>query len=427
MLRRCSIFTLTLASSAHFLMAAESPEMRLEEGVLVFEGRNDLNHAKAIFREILTTENLPVRTGAEALWHMSEVYRRQGSDEACLLVLRKLGQLYPSAPPYTAAAAELAVELARDLGADISVPNQADTLTSQDLVRLVCAALQLDDTREAALALTNLRELIESVMFELAIPIPDETAENVKERDVASADYHDYLEWVLQMTTALKEKPTKELLELTKQPVVARMESREEIDPADLNETLYRARDAITEALGAADGAAFTIAAQPLQELLQTLTEAPRDLAIVIALQGEANALKLVSGLVQEQKFKEALHAWREARLTFLNSGVAGQGMILQDGAAIPVALQPRVIAALMFVEDALLAVGMDDNPRHATSSLLEAISRLQKLTTESTEEACTKRLERMIQRLREAIASIKAKELGRAQDLMRTEIYVTP
>jgi hypothetical protein len=427
MLRCCPIIALCLTSSLQFLVAAPSPEIRLEEGVLAFEGRNDLNHAKAIFREILTMENLPARTGAEALWHMSEVYRRQGSDEACLLVLRKLGQLYPSAPPYTTAAAELAVTLSRELGADITVPSDADLLTSQDLVRIVCAALQLNDKQEAALALINLRELNEALLFELAIPIPDESSENAKERATVSDDFRDYLAWVDQVAAALKDKPAKELLDLTKLPIVAHMASREDMDQADLNERLYRVRDAITVALGAADGPAVTTAVKQLQEFLQTLTEAPRDLGMVMAMQGELTALKLINSLVQEQKFSEALHAWREARLTFLNSGVAGQGMILQDGEAIPETLWPRVIAALMFVEEALYSVNTEENSKHANTALLEAISRLQKLATESPEAACKQRLNQIASRLHEAISSIKSKETGRAKDLMRTEIYVTP
>ncbi len=100
--------------------------------------------------------------------------------------------------------------------------------------------------------------------------------------------------------------------------------------------------------------------------------------------------------------------------------------MILLDAEDIPAALRPQVIAALMFVEEALYSVTHDESSERVQTSLMEAISRLRKLAANSSEAACQQRLNQIASRLSEAISSIRQKEPGRAQDLMRTEIYVS-
>ena len=422
---RCFLNAILLTAAPLGAVAEDNPELLIETGVLAYEDRNDLNRAKAIFRKVLVNSKLPPRTGAEALWHMAEIYRRQGSDDTSLLVLRKLGQQFPSAPPYTAAAAETAVSLSRDLGGDIQVPNQAEHLVGQDLAHIARAALRLNDAVGARQALQELQDVHESILFELAISIPDESAETIKEREAASEEYHGFLEWNQQVLKGLENESGTTIL--TRIPPPPSLLARSDMETEDFRSVLYAARDRLVDAVGLADANQVTAAADHLRSLLNPLTDGPKDMALAMVVQGELAAIQKVCSLTAEGNFPKALQVWREARLVYLNSGVAGDGLMLLDCESIPQAMRPDVIAALMYVESALFAIGMEDNIKHGIAELAQGIARLTKLIEATPDGPCRQRLELTRQRLREATASLKNKDTGRAQDLLQTEIYVTP
>ncbi len=410
--------------------------MLLERGLFALDMQQDVNRARTLFREVLESPGVPPRMAAEALWHMSNAYVTMGQDEVSLAILKKVGREFPGALPFSSAAAASAVELSRTLGGPTNPSNTADVQTARDMIHIFQAALKLDDAAGARAALDELAGLHGSLVFELAIAPPDEEPGNKRERETELEQEHEFLAWVTQTLASLENSPTHTVAARLDAALLAKMGDRSDLEPEDISATLYARRDALVEALGAADAGRTAAAAESLAILLEPLTTGPKTIPFTDGFTGELAAVRSAAQLAGEKHFSEALTRWRLSRNQFLNSGIAGAGMILDDAATIPPALKPRIVAALMHVEAALSVIrygtedGIVDAKKETRATLKEvglALERLGALAKEPAATPCQKRLQRTIQRLTEAKRKLELDETDQASSLLEAEMYTTP
>lgn len=400
------------------------PEIDLERGIMAMQMRHDLNLAKACFRGVLEHSGTAPRVAAEALWQMAEAYRRQGNDDAALLVLSKLTADYPNAQPFSGRAAELAVELSREVQHDYFSPNAADERLSVELAGILEAALQLGEIQEAAATAESLKLTCESMMFELAVAPPDEVKRERKDREKALANYREFRDFCSELIARLKKQPVTDLWAGLDRGMLREMQTEEDRDEADLNRERFRLKKAITKSLETRDAARIISNAEALTNWMQPLTEGPETLALTNAVRGELAAAKRVADLSRENKFADALREWKEAALAGLNSGVMASGLALEEPESIPRQMQPRVVAALMYLEAAVFGIMTEDKETDVADMIRQSKQRIIALKGEGQSPEFNARMDRTAARLAEGERLWKAGEISRAEDTLKQEMY---
>lgn len=317
----------------------------------------------------------------------------QGSDEAALLTLNKLVRDYPNAKPYARQAAEQSVALSRMLEQSSEFLNSADFQTTTDMMLIFQAAHQSNSGAVVKATLRDLRDLVGSMIFELSLPQTNETNPDRPQREKALVGQQNVLRWIE------KSEQETDLTKLTMSPLVE-TKAHTRIEPLDLNTQLYAQRDGFTQALGTGDVARVEQALGSFAATFQPFLGGPPDLGLVEALTGGLKAARAASAFAKEGDFEQALQLWRAARLAFLNSNVAGMGLLIYEINLIPESFRPEFFAAIMYVESAVYDLLEGGRIWAAIRSLQKANQRLKALLEKEIPAEAKARIQRTVQRL---------------------------
>ena len=406
--------------------AEETPALKLERACFLLESRHEVIRARSLLLDLAESPLTPSRTAAEALWLTAQGCRRQGCDQAAILVLDKLGRDFPNAQPFAAAAATLAVELARGDSANEFSPNPADVSFSEDLVRLVEASLRLGDVSGAIVMLEDLDGVLRFIILELNLA-PSDTLKTERPHRRRAASFYEAARSALaegRVSLTSTASPAQILIQL--QPTLSALGERD-LDPDDLDREFRRSRDDLATALGARDVPAAAAALSAFTEAARPLLDGPPELAVVQAMQSRQAALTQAATLAKAGKFVEALTALRYGGHLAQISGAAGVGLVIEDAEAILPALRFRLLGVILHIESAVNDMQTTGEATHALRSIAKAIQRITPLLRESAgNPACLARLDRTLQSLKQARQALTNGETGRATDLLMAEMYVT-
>lgn len=424
-MRRLLLILLCLAAP-RLWAGEETAAVKLERACFLLEMKHEFVRARTLLLDLAESPLTPPRTAAEALWLTAGACRLQGSDQAAILLLDKLVRDFPNAQPFTAAAAALAVELARGDNADEFSPNPADLSLSEDLARLAEAFLRLGDAAGASATLEDLDGVLRIIILELKL----EPALNVKterpHRRRSASFYEAARRAVSDTRVSLTTNAAPDQILTQLQPTLTALGERD-LDPDDLDIDLRRFRDGLTRALGARDAAAARAAVSGFTEAARPLLDGPAELAVVHAVQSRQAALTQAAALAEEGKFREALNALRLGGNLASLSGAAGIGLVIEDAAAILPPLRFRLLGVIFHIESAVTELQQGGEAAHALQQTAIAIQKISPLLRASANHpACLARLERTLQSLREARQALTIGETGRATDLLMAEMYVT-
>lgn len=418
-MRRLLILLAFTASAA--AEPAERAQLCIERGLLHQRTLHDRAQAAALYRSALRAPDATPRTSAEALWHMAANYSTRGSDRTGLLLLTKLQQDCPGVEPFARLAAAESIGISTE---DIEVSNPRaganiiDRIAAQDTLRLLEAAVKLKAAPAISAFTRRLRWHCDAMVFELSLAETTEPAreKRIREQQLASAE--DWLEWAQHGETPALDDP-----------VAAQIKDRSFLEDDPMLTRIFEARDAFTSALGNADASAASKAKEALQALVAPITQGPDDLLLVLAFRGELAGMSRAIALLEKNQPADALLAWEEARRTFHESGVGNSGFRLQEMESLPESLLPEIMGSLTFLELAITEIINygEDGHGDALKALDTATVRLTACAEKCTEPKGSTRLGKMIRRLRDAADKLEHGDTDTADELMRTELYISP
>lgn len=402
----------------------EGPELRLESAFHTMEIRGNLIQAKATFCELANDASAPPRLRAEALWHLAEAYHRQGGEGASITMLQHLGKTFSTTPPFTNAAATLAAEYAQERLEYQDVPDAADVVAAEDLARILRSALLLGDATEATAAANDLRAVLTSLNFELAITPTNETPSEAKDRISSGEIYQEYANHTDKILQELKTTPPKQLATPATLQILDELSEVDDSDPDDFRSALFTARNQLTDAMTTRDPEKVAAAVDNLYSLYAPMREGPPKLAWSIYVKGECAAAESIRQCSANNDFTGALRIRRQSVAVLHGSGVLGGGLILTDGHLVPEPLRFRLIGTLMFLENAVYAMTNDEEPRIVLRELRKTLEKLETLKADPSATVIISRIDGIIRKVNQATEQFEKGEIEAAIALLSDEIY---
>jgi hypothetical protein len=425
MLRRLfqSTFLILTVSRCH----AEQilPEMWLERGTVAMQFALRFNEARYCFLQPVLSKNVGKRAQAEALWHIAELYRRQGNEHVSLEVLHKLGEEHPAAAPFGPAAARQVSELGDEISRSFDIPNNADLILLADLTNLLKSSLQKNDAATAQKIAQEMDYVFLTIEFELKLRLEAAPADEQKARHEAILDYAEFHQWASNLKAAAQEKGCPAALELWNKDIAETLMDVSQYEPEDFNNTRFANRAAFLIALGGSVEKAAA-AAEAIRASLLPLTKGPVELSNTHAAAGELSGVERALLAAQAGKPSQALQAALRACLAYHSSGIAGQGLIIEDQEDLQPEIIPKVIECLMHLELAMAHILGEETIETTSKELKLGLGKLTALRDATPAAKSKKRLDRAIANVKTALDLVDEGSLGRAMGILENEAYVS-